>query len=71
MEEKIKACYTPEEIRELVFAGTVSLSTVRAAIHKGDIPHIRLGSGSRTKILIPGTYVEEMRDKGFKISDSK
>ncbi len=65
MEENIKACYTPEEIKEIVFAGTVSLSTIRSAIHKGDIPHIRLGSGTRTKLLVPGTYVKEMQDKGF------
>ena len=65
MEENIKACYTPEEIQEIVFAGTVSLSTIRSAIHTGDIPHIRLGSVTRTKLLVPGTYVKEMQDKGF------
>ena len=70
MEKTIKSCYTPEEVQELIFAGTVSLSTVRAAIHAGDIPHVRLGSGTRTKILIPGSYVEMMQSKGFVVSNS-
>ena len=65
MEDKIKSCYTPEEIRMIVFAGTISLTTVRGAIHSGEIPHIRLGEGNRTKILIPGSYVREMQEKGF------
>lgn len=68
MRQNIKSCYTPEEIQQLVFAGTVSISTIRVAIHNGDIPHIRLGTGTRTKILVPGTYVKEMQDKGFVVS---
>jgi hypothetical protein len=65
MDEKNKACYTPEEVRMLVFAGQVSLTTVRQAVHTGQIPSIRLGEGTRTKILIPGSYVRGMQGKGY------
>ncbi len=60
-----KSCYTPEEVRLLLFDGQVSLTTVRQAIHKGQIPSMRLGEGTRSKILIPGSYVREMMNKGY------
>lgn len=66
MDKEFKACYTPEEIRQLVFSGTVSISTVRGAIHCGQIPSIRLGTGTRTKILVPGAYVRDMMEKGYR-----
>lgn len=69
MEEKdikVKACYTPEEVRTLIFENLVSINTIRVAIHNGEIPHIRLGEGSRTKILIPGIYVRKMQEQGFR-----
>ncbi len=65
MEQEVKACYTPEEICRIVFANTVSVSTVRGAIRTGQIPSIRLGQGTRTKILIPASYVLHMKEKGY------
>ncbi len=67
MEEKVemKACYTPEEVLMIVFANQISLNTLRQAIRNGEIPSMRLGEGTRTKILIPGSYVREMQGKGY------
>lgn len=62
---QFKACYTPEEVKHVVFGDTVSLTVIRQAIHKGEIPSMRLGEGNRTKILIPGSYVREMASKGY------
>ena len=65
MESTMRACYTPEEVLSIVFDNKISLSTLRTCIRKGTIPSIRLGEGSRSRILIPGSYVREMQDKGF------
>ncbi len=65
MEQTVKACYTPEEVRKIVFADTISLSTIRLYIRKGQIPSLKLGEGTRSKVLIPGSYVREMQEKGY------
>ena len=68
MEQKkkeMKACYTPEEVLTLVFANQISLTTLRQAIRNGEISSTRLGEGTRTKMLIPGKYVQEMKKKGY------
>ena len=65
LEQTVKACYTPEEVRKIVFADTISLSTIRLYIRKGQIPSLKLGEGTRSKVLIPGSYVREMQEKGY------
>ena len=65
LEQTVKACYTPEEVRKIVFADTISLSTIRQYIRKGQIPSMKLGEGTRSKVLIPGSFVREMQEKGY------
>lgn len=49
----------------MVFANQISLTTLRQAVRNGEIPSMRLGEGTRSKILIPGKYVIEMQKKGY------
>lgn len=65
MEQTVKACYTPEEVLNIVFSNTISMSTLRNCIRSGQIPSVRLGEGTRSRILIPGSYVREMQEKGY------
>ena len=66
MEYKFKACYTPEEVLDIVFCNQMSLTTLRKCMHIGQIPFVRMGEGNRSRMLIPGTWVREMvEQKGF------
>ena len=60
--------YTPEEVREIVNDGLVSIGTVRNMCIRGEIPCERLGSAvdkegkpTRRRILIPASFVKEMQ----------
>ena len=60
--------YTPEEVREIVYDGLVSIGTVRNMCIRGEIPCERLGSSvdkegkpTRRRILIPASFVKEMK----------
>ena len=62
--------YTPEEVREIVYDGLISIGTVRNMCIRGDIPCERLGSAvdkdgkpTRRRILIPASFVREMKLK--------
>ncbi|WP_312335767.1 hypothetical protein [Anaerospora hongkongensis] len=46
--------YTPEEVREQVFGAMISKPLLYAALRRGEIANIRLGS----KILVPAWWVE-------------
>ncbi len=60
--------YTPEEVREIVYDGLVSIGTIRNMCIRGEIPCERLGSSvdkegkpTRRRILIPASFVKEMK----------
>ena len=62
--------YTPEEVREIVYDGLISIGTVRNMCLRGDIPWERLGSAidgegkpTRRRMLIPASFVKEMQRK--------
>ena len=58
--------FTPIEVREIVFDGLISLSTVQRMCRTGEIPCEKSGSSvtsdgrTRKKFLIPASYVKEM-----------
>lgn len=62
--------YTPEEVREIVYDGLVSIGTVRNMCIRGEIPCERLGSTvdkegkpTRRRMLIPASFVKEMQSR--------
>jgi hypothetical protein len=48
--------YTPEEVRQKVFADTISKPLLYAAIKRGEIASMRLGR----KILVPAWWVDRI-----------
>lgn len=62
--------YTPEEVRNIVYDGLISIGTVRNMCLRGDIPCERLGSAinqdgkpRRRRMLIPASFVRKMQRK--------
>ena len=49
--------YTPEEVRQVIFADTISKPLLYASIRRGDIPSMRLGP---RKILVPAWWVDRI-----------
>ena len=51
---------TVKELRDIVFDGQVSVTTINVMIRKGVIPAVRMGRRS----LIPTAYAKEQLTKG-------
>lgn len=51
-----KLYYTPKEVRELIFANHISISTIMSLIHNGQIESVKFNR----KFFIPKSFVERM-----------